>query len=357
MFLFLIELQHLKLKPIFQVTTGTILHVAKMSDEKLKVTAQEGDIDLLYTVIQHDPYVLENIDSIPFVNTPLHIAASCGHLQFATEIMRLKPSFAWKLNPQGFTPIHVALQHGHNRVVLRFVDINKDLVRAKGREGLTPLHFVSQVGEIDLLAEFLLLCPDSIQDVTVRSETVLHIAVKNLQYEVLQVLLGWLKKAPVKGAAKLEKTLLNWKDETGNTILHISALTNKAQVVQWLVKTKIDLEAKNSEDKTSLDLATNEEIRSILKRVGAKCGSSITYAPTFADKLKSKITESFRQVQVTEGLWVVPKWCTPQGNMPLPDSVYYSYMVDGCIKGGEHILDYGTGTGILAISALKAINC
>lgn len=32
-------------------------------------------------------------------------------------------------------------------------------------------------------------------------------------------------------------------------------------------------------------------------------------------------------------------------------------LLHGCIKGGEDILDYGTGTGILAIAALKVVNC
>jgi hypothetical protein len=73
---------------------------------RLNAAALAGDIDLLYTVIQDDPSILDDIDLIPFIETPMHIAASMGHLQFATEIMTLKPSFAWKLNPQGFSPIH-----------------------------------------------------------------------------------------------------------------------------------------------------------------------------------------------------------------------------------------------------------
>ena len=80
-------------------------------------------------MIQDDPSILNIIDLLPFVETPLHTAASMGHLQFATEIMILKPSFAWKLNPQGFSPIHLAMQHDQKSMVVRFVEINKDLVR------------------------------------------------------------------------------------------------------------------------------------------------------------------------------------------------------------------------------------
>jgi ankyrin repeat protein len=216
--------------PISKKITSSNMNTRNDIDDKMKAASLEGDVNLLYKLIEEDPYVLEYIDIIPFVETPLHIAASIGHLQFATEIMRLKPSFAWKLNQQGFSPIHLAMQNNQKKMVLRFVDINKELVRIKGREGLTPLHLASQNGEIDLLANFLLVCPNSIEDVTMRSETALHIAVKNNQYEALHVLIGWLKTTRQRGAREREKLILNCKEEIGNTILHISALNNDPKV-------------------------------------------------------------------------------------------------------------------------------
>jgi ankyrin repeat protein len=153
-----------------------------------------------------------------------------GHLQFATEIMMLKSSFAWKLNPQGFSPIHVAMQNNQTMMVYRFVNLNKDLVRVQGRESMTPLHFASQIGEVDLLTKFLFVCPESIKYLTVRRETALHIAVKNQQYEALQVLVRWLTQNDKEGAEKMEKEILNRRDEAGNTILHISALSSEPLV-------------------------------------------------------------------------------------------------------------------------------
>ncbi|KAL3016573.1 hypothetical protein AAZX31_06G221400 [Glycine max] len=223
------------------------MNTTREDRSRVNLAAQEGDIDGLYTVIQENPHVLEDIDSIPFVDTPLHVAASVGHLRFVTEVMRLKPSFAWKQNPEGLTPIHLALQHGHDNVVLRLVSINNDLVRAKGRKGRTPLHLASKKGEIDLLTKFLLACPNCIEDVTVKSETALHIAVRCGQFEALQAL-------------------------------------------QLLLKTKVDLKAKNLENSTALDVVTSAEIRNALVKAGAKQGSSVTNAPTLADKLRWNIT-------------------------------------------------------------------
>jgi hypothetical protein len=48
-------------------------------DQSLRDAAQQGRIDALYELIQGDPNVLDRIDDIPFVKTPLHIVASAGH--------------------------------------------------------------------------------------------------------------------------------------------------------------------------------------------------------------------------------------------------------------------------------------
>ncbi|KAJ7969021.1 Ankyrin repeat protein, partial [Quillaja saponaria] len=310
--------------------------------DKLKLCAQSGDIECLYTLIQEDPHLLDHFDAIPFIDTPLHVAASDGNTQVAIEIMRLKPSFSWKLNQHGFSPIHLALQNMHTGTVLRFVNINKDLVRVKGREGLTPLHFATQNGDIDLLAKFLSLCPESIEDVNIQSETALHIAVKCKQFEALQVLVGWLWRTRHESALHQQKLILNGMDESGNTILHISTLSNEPQVcfvllhlfvfhvnleglsykdspfplcefsmfwiindvmdlflkqiVRLLIKSIIDLNAKNMEGWTALDIADNQtqvdnkEIKDMLSGAGALGSSSLPAVTTLADKLKSDIT-------------------------------------------------------------------
>ncbi|KAA8525985.1 hypothetical protein F0562_007915 [Nyssa sinensis] len=41
-------------------------------DESLSQAAQNGNIDALYAWIRKDPNVLEKMDEIPFVDTPLH---------------------------------------------------------------------------------------------------------------------------------------------------------------------------------------------------------------------------------------------------------------------------------------------
>ncbi|KAF2318774.1 hypothetical protein GH714_010616 [Hevea brasiliensis] len=111
------------------------------TDQKLKMASKVGEIQGLYSIIKEDQYILERIDQLPFADTPLHIAASKGHTQFALEIMRLKPLLAKKLIQDGFSPMHLALQNQSFQTALRLADVNEQLVCLKGRMGETPLHF------------------------------------------------------------------------------------------------------------------------------------------------------------------------------------------------------------------------
>ncbi|KAF7822688.1 Ribosomal protein L11 methyltransferase [Senna tora] len=86
------------------------------------------------------------------------------------------------------------------------------------------------------------------------------------------------------------------------------------------------------------------------------------------DDWMKKSQESFHPIEIIEGLWVVPEWRTPPdaqatniilnpglsfGTGEHPTTKLCLLLLHGCIKGGEDILDYGTGSGILSIAALK----
>ncbi|XWS49657.1 hypothetical protein CRYUN_Cryun12cG0022100 [Craigia yunnanensis] len=156
------------------------------------------------------------------VDTPLHIAASYGQTCFAMEVMNLMLSFARKLNKDGLSPIHLALLKGHSELVPLLLHADRERVRVKRRGGMTPLHYATQSGNIDLLADFLVACPRSIEDMTVESETVLHIAVKNNMLEALEVLVGWFERVCHKHVFSWKTNILNWGDRQGNTALDIA---------------------------------------------------------------------------------------------------------------------------------------
>ncbi|XAR54892.1 hypothetical protein NMG60_11030222, partial [Bertholletia excelsa] len=252
----------------------------EQAQQRLKVAAEVGDIDGLYWSIKQAPDILDRVDENPFVDSPLHVAASVGNAEFALEIIQLKRSFGRKLNLDGLSPLHLALQNGNFEMVKRLIKFDNELVRVKGREGLTTLHYAAQMDNIELLAEFLRVCPASVKDLTVRDETVLHIAVKHSSFGALKILSGWLHKTG-------NTWVLNCKDSEGNTVLHVAVSTLQTKIVKFLIKEfPHTINEKSSEGLTALDIAlipgsnpldeiNKQEIRNVLLQVRALDISSL----------------------------------------------------------------------------------
>jgi ribosomal protein L11 methyltransferase len=90
---------------------------------------------------------------------------------------------------------------------------------------------------------------------------------------------------------------------------------------------------------------------------------------TLADNDWVRLTQSqFDPIRISPRLWIVPTWHTPSdpnainivldpglafGTGSHPTTSLCLRWLDGHIKGGESVLDYGCGSGILAIVALK----
>lgn len=119
-------------------------------DRRLQQAAESGSISDLYALIDENPCILENIDALPFVNTPLHIAAACGKIAFAVEMLNLKPSFAKKLNTNGCSPLHLAVEKDQQELVTWLLRIDPSLAGVKGREGITLFHLLVLRGNVDL---------------------------------------------------------------------------------------------------------------------------------------------------------------------------------------------------------------
>ncbi|MBA0665299.1 hypothetical protein Goklo_005172, partial [Gossypium klotzschianum] len=200
------------------------------------------------------------------------------------EIIKLKPSFARKLNQGGFSPLHLALQNDKIQAVHRLLRFDKGLVRVKGREDLTPLHHVVQTGNVDLLIKLLKVCPEAIEDVTVRDETVFHLAVKNEKFEAFQVMVGWLTRSYHESADRWEEKLLSWMVEV---------------LLEHMRRDQIN--AKNLEGLTALDIQSQypwnerqaDTIIGMLSKAGGLSGSLLpnnSISSTDIKSLKSKMS-------------------------------------------------------------------
>ncbi|KAF3644194.1 ankyrin repeat-containing protein BDA1 [Capsicum chacoense] len=270
----------------------------KQAEELMERAARAGDIDAFYKVLEREPLILKEIEEKEFVETPLHAAASAGRTNFAIEMLSLRPSFGRKLDPRGYTPLDLALREGHRDTVKQLIRFDPKLIQVRSRERKTPLHYVTEINDDDLLSEFLIACPTAIKEVNIQGETAVHLAVRNGRIQAFKVLIGWIHRTD-------NREILDWKDNSGSTVLHIAAQTGQVEVVKYLTKERVDLDVRNPENKTALDIAADGiaddpqnhsalsadsnkaylQVQKILHRVGAMYSSELPKSITMVDVL------------------------------------------------------------------------
>ncbi|CAA7037576.1 unnamed protein product [Microthlaspi erraticum] len=276
-------------------------------DPRLQQAAESGSIDELYALIDENPFILENIDAVPFFNTPLHVAAASGNLQFAMEMQNLKPSFAKKLNTSGHSPLHLAVDKNQHDFIFWMLWLDDGLARVKERNGITPFLFLVLRGNTDLVAECLLASPECIQDRSVNGQNALHLAVMNDRFEVLQVLTGWIQKMSQRNAHAIEHGFLNKIDLTKNTALHLAAYKNDHQAVRLLLECRlVERNEVNGDGLTFLDILRNQGQRAVggdldldLEQVVLKTGCKEAASLPKPSVPKSKARSEFLKSPIT----------------------------------------------------------
>ncbi|XP_057460139.1 ankyrin repeat-containing protein BDA1-like [Actinidia eriantha] len=188
-------------------------------DRRLMEAARTGNVDALMKLLEEDPLLLHSVALAgEGCETPLHIASMAGQLHFVQQILKLRQhQFETELNQDGFSPLHIASANGYLEIVKEILKVvgGLDLCRLQGREGRIPLHCAAIKGRVQVMKELLDASPDSVEDVTARRETALHLAVKNNQFQGLRLLVAHLNHFKKEG-------VLNNKDGQGNTILHLA---------------------------------------------------------------------------------------------------------------------------------------
>ncbi|KFK37276.1 hypothetical protein AALP_AA4G236100 [Arabis alpina] len=250
----------------------------------LMEAARKGDIDFLLRSTETDPSLLEVI-VLNGEESPLHVASMYGHLSFVKEMLKISENLGRELNKDGFTPLHIAAAMGHIEIVRELLEkLSGEICLIKGKERKIPLHYAVMRGRVCVLDELVSANPDSIEEVTARGETVFHLAVRYCQFDGFVGLLERLKEFD-------KLCVLNKQDNGGNTVLHLAVKKRQYEILNKKVidlllgsrgyndtihKDFIEVNSINSNGFTPLDLLLyiggepeDAEIHQILREAGA----------------------------------------------------------------------------------------
>ncbi|KAI9176520.1 hypothetical protein LWI28_003818 [Acer negundo] len=306
-------------------------------ERKLLEASLTGDVQNLHQLLRENPLILHRVSLVSSGN-PLHVASAHGHIDFVKEITRLRPDFAKELNEDGFSPMHMASANGYLEIVRELLKVDRKLCRLQGRENKTPLHLAVIKGRVDVVSEILSACGECLEDVTVQRDTAMHLAIKNYQFEVIRVMVDWIREMK-------KEHVLNMKDEHDNTALHLATWKKQRQVIEILLGSRLlEVNAINQSGLTALDLllmfsseAGDREIQEILCNAGAMRTKDVTLSsiPSSPEPYNQTLINS------TPG---TPQACTPRTD----DLVEYFKFKKGRDSPGE------TRTALLVIAVLVA---
>ncbi|KAL7123114.1 hypothetical protein ACP275_01G085600 [Erythranthe tilingii] len=220
---------------------------------KLFEAAMEGSVGSLQKLLNEDPLILDRFSINCFSDTPLHVAAMLGHVDFVKEIVRARPHLVNESNSLRSSPLHLASAGGHLDVVKAILSVGDHRsCLARDRNGLTPVHLAALKGHIEYGR---------------REENILHLCVKHYQLEPLKLLVKTALAHPL---------FINSKDSDGNTLLHLAVADKQVETINFLLSVPaFEVNALNLDGETAVDVliqsrrdVRDTEIEESLKKGG-----------------------------------------------------------------------------------------
>ncbi|KAG5523231.1 hypothetical protein RHGRI_035150 [Rhododendron griersonianum] len=118
---------------------------------RLKEACLSGSVATLDALVEDDELILDRVSSLSgfFNDSPLHVVALRGHLDFTKALLQRKPKLVTELDLLRRLPLHLASAEGHVEIVreltieyLLGIKIVKDQANVKNQNGFTALDIV-----------------------------------------------------------------------------------------------------------------------------------------------------------------------------------------------------------------------
>lgn len=186
---------------------------------------------------------------------PLHqivLLKNFGYVQFITENLPNKEKDINNTDSLGNTALHLAVTLKNTDEIINYLinqgaDIN--LCNAKMQ---TPLHLACGKNRVENVNILLINPQIKYNPIDNQGFTPLIKASASQAYDVVKSLL------------RCKDIKINIKDKSGNTALHYLCEDEKYDLAIQLIKEGGDLEIKNNDNKTPLDLIKSDDIKSII---------------------------------------------------------------------------------------------
>ena len=202
-------------------------HIRRNFDDpdlgRLIIAAGQGNLDLMKQIVENSKFRNPNPPDDGGIGlTPLHIAASMGHLSIVKFLLPLisdkNPKTTVKYEER--TPLHEAALNGHFDVVKYIVSNISDNINPSASDGKTVLHIAAQQGHLNVVSFYTTLLTNPNPSKLSTGKTPLHYAAENGHLPVVQHLCNLLEdKRP--------------KDRNSVTPLHLAAFYGHLHIVEY----------------------------------------------------------------------------------------------------------------------------
>ncbi|KAH7849605.1 hypothetical protein Vadar_020287 [Vaccinium darrowii] len=349
---------------------------------KLYEASIRGNVQALDALMEKDELILDRVSLTCFDETPAHIAAMRGHVDFMRVLLSHKPKLASHLDSLGRSPLHVACAEGHANIVCELLGVDNRVCWVHDGDGRTPLHLAVAKGQVEVMRELLGVISRRVESTRERvqvlkgggeGESVLHLCVKYNRSKALKLVVEWMRSIDDDGE---HDSIINSKDKDGNTILHLAAALKQKETIEYLLQipsVKAVINSKNQNGFTALDVLEvypirdlkSMEIRDILLLAGVQraCGDNqlLEITPTDHHHLESpppvttRITTTAKIIskekQLISNTWkkffkLDNKWMEEaRGNLIMSASVIAAMAFQGALSPpGDVWQDYNNGT-------------